>query len=65
MARLAGSVSPCNGRPSMSTVPESGRTNPAIIDTVVVFPAPFGPSRPIVSPLPAFRLTPSTATMSP
>ena len=56
MARLAGSLSPCNARPPMSTVLESGRSSPAIMDTVVVFPAPFGPSSPIVSALRAFEL---------
>ena len=32
---------------------------------VVVFPAPFGPSKPYISPGATFRSTPSTATLSP
>ena len=40
-------------------------SRPAIIETVVVFPAPLGPSRPTVSPLPTRKLTPSTATTFP
>ena len=50
MRRLMGSVSPASGRPSISTEPESGRTSPAIMETVVVLPAPLGPSSPTVSP---------------
>src|SRR5512135_3683940 len=33
--------------------------------SVVVLPAPFGPSRPVISPSRASKLTPSTARISP
>src|SRR5689334_1474558 len=38
---------------------------PAIIDTVVVFPAPFGPSRPVIFPGCTTNDTSSTATSEP
>src|SRR5579875_3427128 len=49
----------------MRTSPESGATRPAIIATVVVLPAPLGPSRPTVSPAATENDTPSTATFGP
>jgi len=39
---LTGSVSLLTFLPSMRTSPESGWSNPAIMETMVVFPAPFG-----------------------
>src|SRR3954465_11184754 len=36
---------------SVETCPSSGNSSPAIIRNSVVFPAPFGPTRPIFSPL--------------
>ena len=38
--------------PLTVAVPEVGAMSPASIRTVVVLPAPFGPSRPKISPLP-------------
>ena len=40
-----------------STSPESGGSSPAIMATVVVLPAPLGPSRPTVSPAAAPNVT--------
>ena len=49
----------------MSTSPLSGTTSPAIIDTVVVLPAPFGPSSPTSEPGSTLNDTSSTATSAP
>src|SRR4051794_7512537 len=45
--------------------PPSGARSPSRISTVVVLPAPFGPSRPKISPAATWKSIPSTATMSP
>ena len=45
--------------------PRSGVIRPAIIETVVVFPAPFGPSSPIIWPGTTANDTSSTATSGP
>ena len=42
-ARLCGD----NGWSSISTLPAAALNTPAMIDSVVVFPAPFGPSSPV------------------
>ena len=39
-----------NGRPSMVAVPLSGRTRPTIIFSVVDFPAPLAPRKPVMVP---------------
>src|SRR5262249_55577975 len=65
MRRFIGSVSPPSFLPPTSTSPLSGVTSPEIIDTVVVFPAPFGPSRPIRRPPSSANETSSTATSGP
>src|SRR5262245_29927807 len=51
--------------PRTSTVPPSGGRSPSRISTVVVLPAPFGPSSPKTSPFETWKLMPSTATRSP
>ena len=51
--------------PSSLTVPLSAVRSPSMISTVVVFPAPFGPSMPNTSPLATLMLIPSTALMLP
>src|SRR5579885_1604313 len=38
---------------------------PSIADSVLVFPAPFGPSKPNISPDRTEKLSPSTATRAP
>src|SRR2546427_543616 len=52
-------------RPSTVTVPASGATSPTIARMSVVLPAPFGPSRPYISPVLTRSVTPSSACMSP
>jgi len=47
--------------PFTVTLPEVGFSNPAIIRSVVVLPAPFGPRKPWISPGCTSRVTPSTA----
>ena len=46
MLRLARSGSFQTWTSFTTTSPESGRSNPVIIDRVVVFPAPLGPTIP-------------------
>src|SRR5882757_3814314 len=65
MRPFFGSVSPLRRAPSTSTSPLSGVTSPAIIDTVVVLPAPFGPSSPTRVPRLTANETSSTATSGP
>src|SRR4051812_27944825 len=57
--------SPFQRSPSTSTSPESGSRRPSKISTVVVLPAPFGPSMPKHSPRRTSRSRPATATVSP
>src|SRR5436309_593650 len=49
----------------MRTRPEVGRRMPASERSVVVFPAPFGPMRPTISPGPTSNDRSSTAVNSP
>src|SRR5215211_506878 len=51
-------------RPSTRTFPEVGGWSPSRISTVVVFPAPFGPSRPTHCPPGISMSIPWTATTS-
>jgi hypothetical protein len=46
-------------------VPESAVLSPTAHSTVVVFPAPFGPSRPKIPPSATENETSSTAMVSP
>ena len=57
-----GSVSTSN--PATRAVPLVGRVSVVIIRTVVVLPAPLGPSSPRTVPCGTEKLTPSTATLS-
>jgi hypothetical protein len=50
--------------PSTRAVPEVGISSVISILMVVVFPAPFGPSRPKSSPSPISKLTSRTASTS-
>jgi hypothetical protein len=43
----------------------SGRSRPVIMDRDVVFPAPFGPTRPDSDPLATSRSIPATASLLP
>ena len=65
MARLAGSVSPASTAPLIRTSPASGFSRPAIMPTVVLLPAPLGPSRPTISPAATLKLTSATAVSAP
>ena len=47
--------------PTKSMVPSSGVTTPRSMNSVVVLPAPFGPSKATRSPVWTSRLTPATA----
>ena len=51
--------------PRTSSWPESGARRPSSISTVVVLPAPFGPSSPKTSPGATSKETPSTACTAP
>src|SRR5687768_6512964 len=51
--------------PRTLTSPLSGARRPSRISTVVVLPAPFGPSKPKISPGATSKLTPSTAWTDP
>src|SRR6185503_4089536 len=52
-------------RPSSETVPDWGRSTPAISLRSVVLPQPFGPRRPVNEPRGTARLTPETAGTKP
>src|SRR5665647_1710370 len=62
---LAATGSDHTSWPSTSTVPASGRSRPVIIDSVVVLPAPLGPTRPYIDPAGTSSESPSTARLSP
>jgi hypothetical protein len=51
--------------PSTRSEPLSGRRRPSQHSIVVVFPAPFGPTMPKISPCPTANVTPSTAATLP
>src|SRR6266571_6728624 len=64
MGRRSGGV-PAMSRPSSRISPASGRSNPAIMRSSVVFPQPEGPSRVKNSPASIAMLTLSTAVSAP
>jgi hypothetical protein len=45
------------GTPPMSTEPESGDSTPRMMRIVVVLPAPFAPTKPVIRPSPTVKLT--------
>src|SRR5262249_23816583 len=51
--------------PKTRTLPASGRNRPTAIESVVVFPAPFGPTRPKNVPAGTVRFTRSTTRWDP
>ena len=59
------SASACGSRPISRIVPESGDRSPMAHSAVVVFPAPFGPRMPKISPSATENDTSSTATSAP
>src|SRR6188508_1991606 len=65
MRGLIASASCETSTPRTDTSPPSGWRSPSRISTVVVLPAPLGPSRPKISPLATSKSMPSTAWTSP
>ena len=65
MIALAAGGSAHTSSPSIRTRPLSGRSRPVIIDSEVVFPAPFGPTSPASEPAAMSRSTPATASLAP
>ena len=63
--RLTCSGSRTGSWPSTLTLPAVTSVRPSIIRMVVVLPAPFGPSRPKISPRPTVNEMPSTAATLP
>ena len=59
--RAPASASSIASKPSTRTLPWSGDISVYSMRSVVVLPAPFGPSRPVISPSRAVKLTPRTA----
>ena len=64
MRGLSGSGSFATSMPRTIASPASGARRPSRISTVVVLPAPFGPSSPKTSPARTSKSMPSTAVMS-
>jgi hypothetical protein len=56
---------PAVGCPRNCTAPEDGRIKPASMRSVVVLPAPFGPTSAKISPARTSNDTPSTAMRGP
>src|SRR6516165_4225112 len=65
MIALAATGSAHTSRPLIRICPPSGRSRPVIIDSDVVFPAPFGPTSPANEPAAISRSIPATAAFSP
>ena len=65
MIALAAGGSAHRSRPLIRIWPASGRSRPVIIDSEVVFPAPFGPTSPAKEPAAISRSIPATASFSP
>src|SRR6202007_77383 len=62
---LAATGSAHTSSPVIRTRPASGRSSPVIIDSDVVFPAPFGPTSPAREPAAISRSIPATASFVP
>jgi hypothetical protein len=58
-------VSASTSRPRQRTLPASACSTPSAIRIAVVFPAPFGPTNPTISPAGTRNDTSSSATTSP
>ncbi len=65
MMALAATGSAQTSRQLITIRPVSGRSRPVIIDSEVVFPAPFGPTSPAREPAAICRSIPATASFSP
>ncbi len=64
-AMRAWAGSPSIARPASAILPEVGRWLPARRSNIVVLPAPFGPTRPTISPARTAKDRPSTAASPP
>src|SRR5947199_4820704 len=65
MCRLTASGSRATLTPRTRASPDVGRNTPASMRSIVVFPAPSGPTRPNSSPDSTSNVTPSTAVTRP
>ena len=65
MTALAAGGSAHTSMPLIRIWPLSGRSSPVIIDSNVVLPAPFGPTRPASEPAATSRSMPATASFAP
>jgi hypothetical protein len=63
--RAVGSGKSTYRLPPMTAVPSSGRMSPSNMRSVVLFPAPFGPNRPVTRPWVTVSEIPSTADTEP
>src|SRR2546423_12141918 len=62
---IASGARPRSERPLWRTSPRAIGTRPMIACSVELLPAPFGPIRPTISPLPTSKLRPRTAGTAP
>src|SRR6266540_2799018 len=65
MRRLASGGLRQTSTPSTATLPASGRSRPVTMPSVVVLPAPLGPTRPKKQPCGMSRSIPATASFAP
>ena len=65
MRRRASTGSSATDSPSISAAPRSGAIRVVSMRSVVVLPAPLGPSRPVTTPSAAEKETSSTAVTLP
>jgi hypothetical protein len=65
MRRFTPTGSRRTSTPATIAVPPSARRRPSRISMVEVFPAPFGPSIPKISPRSTLKEIPSTAVTAP
>ena len=63
--RFASTGATARSKPAMLSVPVVGRRMPASARSVVVFPAPLGPTNPRISPCGTSRFSPRTADTAP
>jgi len=62
---MTSSRSAIGSNPATRTVPAVGRSIPASTRSKVVFPDPFGPTSPTISPAPTTSSTPASARRPP
>lgn len=64
-ARIAGPLPTLRGMPAILAAPDVGAISVPRVRTVVVFPAPFGPRKPKISPRGTDMLNPASAVTAP